>query len=122
MRLIPVIILAMIAGCSTVQTVATRHIDEIIESKVLDRTDPVGYAERQNYKKVLLEAKDEIITSKEAQEKAEAKAEKNARLAGQARVFWIITFSLAILAIVAIFLAVRSAVIRAVFARSRDSP
>ena len=107
MRLIPVIILAMIAGCSTVQTVATRHIDEIIESKVLDRTDPVGYAERQNYKKVLLEAKDEIIRSKEAQEKAEAKAEKNARLAGQARIFWIITAVIGVIVLIGFLLWLR---------------
>ena len=115
MRLIPVIILALIAGCSTVQTVATRHIDEIIESKVLDRTDPVGYAERQNYNKVLLEAKDEIITSKEAQEKAEAKAEKNARLAGQARIFWIITYVGGVLAVIAIIMSAVVAVRKFVF-------
>lgn len=115
MRLIPVIILALIAGCSTVQTVATRHIDEIIESKVLDKTDPIGFAERQTYKKVLLEAKDEIVASKKAQETAEVKAEKNARLAGQARIFWIITYVGGVLAVIAIIMSAVVAVRKFVF-------
>ena len=115
MKFIPLLFVLIVAGCSTVQTVATRHIDEIIDSKVLDKTDPIGFAERQTYKKVLLEAKDEIITSKKAQETAEVNAEKNARLAGQARIFWIITYVVGVLAVIAIIMSAVMAVRKFVF-------
>lgn len=115
MKFLPLLFVLIVAGCSTVQTVATRHIDEIIESKVLDKTDPIGFSERQTYKKVLLEAKDEIITSRKAQETAEVKAEKNARLAGQARIFWIITYVGGVLAVIAIIMSAVMAVRKFVF-------
>ena len=114
MRIAFLIAFVLLAGCSSVQTPATKDIDGIIESGLLDKDKPLTREEKAYTKATLIKAEKEIVTYKIA-------AEKNARLAKQARVFWIITFSLAFLAIAVMFLAVRSAVIRAVFARSRDS-
>ena len=80
---------ALALGCSTVQTQAVKHIDEVLKSGTLDKKTPIGYAERQAYKAVMIEARGEIVDLTKKKAAAEQKAEKNARLARQAVLFWI---------------------------------
>lgn len=116
MRGIPFFIaLLWCVGCSTVHTAATRDIDGIIESKILDSDRPLTREEKAYTKSTLIKAEKEIVTYK-------TEAQKNARLAKQARVFWIITVVVVLLSAAGVVFGVRSAVIRAVFGRSRDSP
>ena len=101
------LVILFITGCRTVQTPATDRIDEIIAGGTLDSRTPVTVAERAKYKAVFLAARSEIVDLTKQKESAEKQAQKNARLARQAYIFWGITIFLGVIAAVGIFLSVR---------------
>ena len=89
-----------LCGCETIQTRATDDIDKLIESGVYDSEEPMTMEQKQETKSTLIESKKEIVTYKGI-------AEKNERLAKQARIFWIITAVIGVIVLIGFLLWIR---------------
>jgi len=83
-----IILLSMLASCASIQTQGTMQIDSIIDSQILDSPEVITQPEKIIIKSALVEAKSEIITETKVAAAEKAKADQNAKLAGQAKVFW----------------------------------
>jgi len=86
--IICIFISILFASCKTIQTTGTQHIDTILDSNILDSDKPLTRPQKQRIKATLIEAKQEIISGKESEEKYRKLAEGNAKLARQAKIFW----------------------------------
>ena len=98
--LLPAALLALLCGCESVQTRATEDIDKLLESGVYDSEEPMTMEQKQETKSTLIESRKEIVTYKGI-------AEKNERLAKQARIFWIITAVIGVLVLIGFLLWIR---------------
>ena len=102
------LVILFATGCRTVQTPATTMIDEIIAGGTLDARTPITVKERAAYKTTFVAARAEIVDLTKKKDTAEKAAQKNARLARQAYIFWGITIFLGIIALTWIALSVKA--------------
>ena len=97
---IPAVLFALLCGCETIQTRATEDIDKLLESGIYDSEEPMTMEQKQETKSTLIESRKEIVTYKGI-------AEKNERLAKQARIFWIITAAIGVIVLIGFLLWLR---------------
>mgnify|MGYP003610905059 CR=1 FL=1 len=76
-----VLFLCMFAGCASVRTVGTQQIDAVIDSGILDNSNPVTAEDKRLIRSALESARADIVTAETQKVAAEKRADKERKRA-----------------------------------------